>query len=76
MICGFTSFLCCDTTAREAFQLGYRVYYIEDAISEFEAGGMPASELHRAVNIIQGVVFSTVVNTRDAVSLIEASSGE
>ncbi|WP_157252711.1 cysteine hydrolase family protein [Nonomuraea typhae] len=70
VICGFTSFICCDTTAREAVQLGYKVYFVEDAISEFSLGDIGADELHRMVTAVQGAVFSTVTATADAVALL------
>jgi nicotinamidase-related amidase len=70
VICGLTSFLCCDTTAREAFQLGYKVYYVDDAISEFSLGDLSAAELHRAVSAVQGVMFSQVVNTSEAIGVL------
>ncbi|MEV0614372.1 isochorismatase family protein [Nonomuraea sp. NPDC050404] len=70
VICGFTSFICCDTTSREAVQLGYKVFYVDDAISEFSLGNLTAQELHRTVGAIQGAVFSTVTTTEDAVALL------
>jgi len=69
-VCGLTSFLCCDMTSREAFQLGYDVYYIEDAISEFSLGELSAGTLHKAISAIQGIMFSQVVTTADAVKLL------
>ncbi|SEF86879.1 Nicotinamidase-related amidase [Nonomuraea solani] len=70
VICGYTSFICCDTTAREAVQLGYKVHFVEDAISEFSLGEISAAELHRIVTAVQGAVFSTVTSTDDAVALL------
>ncbi|NJP96995.1 isochorismatase family protein [Nonomuraea sp. FMUSA5-5] len=70
VICGFTSFICCDTTAREAVQLGYKVFYVDDAISEFSLGNITAQDLHRTVAAVQGAVFSTVTTTEDAVALL------
>lgn len=70
VICGFTSFICCDTTSREAVQLGYKVFYVDDAISEFSLGEIGAQELHRIVGAVQGAVFSTVTTTEDAIVLL------
>ncbi len=64
-ICGFTSFLCCDTTAREAFQKGYSVKYIDDAISEFPLEAVDADTLHYVVASIQDAMFSEICNTND-----------
>lgn len=67
-ICGYTSFLCCDSTARQAFELGYSVWYIEDAINEFPIDGLDQSELHRVVSAVQSVMFSEVIKTEVALS--------
>jgi nicotinamidase-related amidase len=72
VICGFTSIWCCDTTAREGFQLGYKVYYVEDATSEFALGDLSADDLHRASNAVQGSAFSEVVSTSTAASLLRS----
>lgn len=72
VICGLTSVWCCDTTAREAFQLGYNVFYAEDASSEFDLEGISADELHRAVSVVQRSAFSRVVPTTDAASLLKS----
>src|SRR5258708_13945153 len=68
-ICGFTSFICCDTTAREASALGYQVYYVDDAISEFSLGDLNAQDLHRMVSSLQGAIFSKWISTAEAVAL-------
>ncbi|MFI6300015.1 isochorismatase family protein [Nonomuraea sp. NPDC050790] len=70
VISGFTSFICCDTTAREAVQLGYKVVYVEDAISEFSLPGHSAEDLHRHVSAVQGAAFSTVTSTSEAVAML------
>jgi nicotinamidase-related amidase len=72
VICGFTSIWCCDTTAREAFELGYKVYYVDDATSEFALGDISASELHRASSAVQGSAFSEVVSTSTAASVMKS----
>ncbi len=67
-ICGYTSFLCCDSTARQAFELGYKVWYVEDAINEFPLDGFDQSELHRVVSAVQAAMFSDVISAEDALS--------
>lgn len=65
-ICGYSSFLCCDTTAREAFQHGYDVFYVEDAIGEFEIGDFSTGQIHAyACAVQQDSGFSTVLKTED-----------
>lgn len=69
VICGLTSFICCESTSREASALGYNVYYVDDAISEFALGRFSAQELHNMVSAVQGAMFSKVASTAEAISL-------
>ena len=71
-ICGYTSFLCCDSTSRQAFELGYEVLYVEDAIGEFSLGELSEAELHRVVSAVQGAMFSEVVTTDEAVDRLSS----
>lgn len=66
VITGYMSHMCCDTTARHAFHLGYNVEFLADAtgtltISNY-AGKIQAEELHRAVLVTQAACFSHVMN--------------
>jgi len=63
IICGFSTFLCCDTTSREAYQKGYKVYFVEDAMASFDLPDICGSELHKTTCAIQKVIFSQVVST-------------
>lgn len=74
MICGLTSFLCCDSTSREAFQLGYTVYYVDDAISEFPLGSLSAETVHEVISAVQGVMFADVLSTADASVLLKSGT--
>jgi nicotinamidase-related amidase len=38
LVCGVSAHVCCDTTVREAFQLGYDPYYVVDGV---EMGDLP-----------------------------------
>ena len=71
-VCGLTSILCCDETAREAFQLGYDVYYVQDAISEFGLGDFSPEILHEVINAIQGAMYSKVIDTSEAAKLLSS----
>jgi nicotinamidase-related amidase len=72
VICGYTSFLCCDSTARQAFELGYDVLYVEDAINEFPLDGLDQATVHSVVSAVQGVMFSEVLTTGAAVERLGA----
>ncbi len=65
VITGYMTQMCCDTTARQAFHLGYRVEFISDAtgapdVSNY-AGSVTAEELHRAILVTQAMKFSKVM---------------
>jgi nicotinamidase-related amidase len=69
VIAGYMTQMCCDTTARQAFHMGYNVEFLSDAtgtlaISTY-AGSVTAEELHRAILVAQSMRFSTVMTESD-----------
>ena len=66
-ICGYMAQMCCDTTARQAFHLGFQVDFLSDAIGTLSvqnsAGSISASDLHRAVMVTQAMKFCRVMTT-------------
>ncbi len=70
-ICGYMTQMCCDTTARRAFHLGYAVEFLADATGTLafrnEAGSVTGEELHRAILVTQNR-FSKVMQTDEWVS--------
>jgi nicotinamidase-related amidase len=68
-ICGYMTQMCCDTTARRGFHLGYEVEFLSDATGTLafqnEAGSVTAEELHRAILVTQAARFSKVVKTEE-----------
>lgn len=72
VVCGITTNLCCETTARVGGNLGYQVYFALDATHAFdrpdlEGGTVSASELSRITAVNLHGEFATVVTTRDLV---------
>jgi len=66
-ICGYMTQMCCDTTARQAMQLGFNVEFLSDAtgtlgISNY-AGEISDEELHKAILVTQAMIFSKVLTT-------------
>jgi len=63
------SHMCCDTTARQAYHLGYNVEFLSDATGTLtvsnNAGKILAEELHRAALVSQAACFSRVINLLD-----------
>lgn len=73
-ICGYMIQMCCDTTSRQAFHLGFNVEFLSDATGtlDFEnyAGKVSAEELHRAILVTQAFRFSKVIDTKTWRSLL------
>ncbi len=67
-ISGYMTQMCCDTTARRGFHLGYQVEFLADATGTLDfanaAGAISAEALHRAVLVTQASRFSTVLTTQ------------
>ena len=68
-ICGYMTQMCCDTTARQAFHLGFSVNFLSDATGTLaitnSAGSVTAEELHRAILVTQTMRFSRVIPTAE-----------
>ena len=67
VICGLMSFMCCDTTAREAHARGYQVYFLKDATAALKIGDIPAETVHQVTCAIQGFLFSKVLTAGELV---------
>jgi nicotinamidase-related amidase len=68
-IAGYMTHMCCDTTARQAFHLGYAVNFLSDATGTLSvsnpAGTISDVDLHRAIIVTQQMRFSRVMTTDD-----------
>jgi nicotinamidase-related amidase len=66
VIAGYMTQMCCDTTARQAFHLGFSVEFLSDATGTLgfktAAGAATDEELHRAILVAQDL-FSEVIST-------------
>jgi nicotinamidase-related amidase len=65
VITGLMSFMCCDTTARDAHSRGYKVFFVQDATAAIDLGEIPAQQAHEVTLAVQGFVFSEVVSTEE-----------
>lgn len=69
VISGYMTQMCCDTTARQAFHMGYKVEFLSDATGTLDfsnnAGKVSAEQLHNAILVTQASVFSKVMSTGD-----------
>jgi nicotinamidase-related amidase len=68
VICGYMTQMCCDTTARQGFHLGFNVEFLSDATGTLDfnnsAGAVLAEELHRAILVTQQARFSKIMTTQ------------
>jgi nicotinamidase-related amidase len=66
-IAGYMTQMCCDTTARQAMHLGFKVEFLSDGTGTLplknDAGEVSAEELHRAILVTQQMRFSRVIKT-------------
>ncbi|HBF34704.1 TPA: cysteine hydrolase [Candidatus Sumerlaeota bacterium] len=69
VIAGYMTQMCCDTTSRQAFHLGFSVEFLSDATGTLAftnaAGSVKDEELHRAILVTQQFRFAEVLNTND-----------
>jgi nicotinamidase-related amidase len=77
-ICGYMAQMCCDTTARQAFHLGFAVDFLSDAIGTLavqnSAGAISAQDLHRAVMVTQAMRFARVIKTEKWMGELDSST--
>ncbi len=65
---GYMTHICCDTTARQAMHLGYKVEFLSDATGTLaldnQAGKVTAEELHRSILCAQQHFISEVIDRK------------
>jgi len=68
-ICGYMTQMCCDTTARQAFHLGFQVDFLSDATGTLSvqnsAGSISDCDLHWAVLVMMAMKFARVIGTEE-----------
>lgn len=66
---GYMTQMCCDTTARQAFHIGFDVEFLSDATGTLDvfnyAGYVGAEDLHRSILVTQAMKFSTVLSVAE-----------
>lgn len=78
IISGYMTHMCCDTTAREAFQRDFKVLFLSDATATRDGhhptlGSIGHGDLHRATLITQASMFAQVLPTNALMALLYAA---
>jgi ureidoacrylate peracid hydrolase len=65
LVCGVAAHVCCDTTARDAFQLGYETFYVVDGVEmgdlpDLGFGPVAAEDAKRVVATVLAHRFATL----------------
>lgn len=75
-IAGYMTQVCCDTTARQAFHLGYQVEFLSDATGTLDvtnkAGSVTAEQLHESILVAQQMFISDVIDRAEWLSRLDA----
>ena len=78
-VCGITTNMCCETTARIGSDLGYDLWFVLDATAGFDlpstdGSTVTAAQLARSTAAILQADFGTVLDTDRACSLLSVAS--
>jgi nicotinamidase-related amidase len=77
-IAGYMTQMCCDTTARQALHLGFKVEFLSDATGTLDisnsAGSVTAEELHRAILVTQQMRFGDVLTADQWITRISQAA--
>jgi nicotinamidase-related amidase len=76
IVCGVSAHICCDTTVRDAFQLGYEPLYVTDGVSmgdlpDLGFGAVHAEDAKRVVATIVGHRFATLCTIDDLIQALQ-----
>lgn len=70
IITGIHTNICCETTAREAAQRDFRVFFLSDGTATQDMGGVPAEDLHKATCASMGMVFAQLLTVDEMMKKI------
>jgi biuret amidohydrolase len=76
-VCGIAAHVCCDTTARDAFQLGYETFYVGDGVEmgdlpDVGFGPVPAEQAKAVVATILAHRFATLCSVEQLLAELAA----
>lgn len=78
-VCGLTTNMCCETTARVGSDLGYDLWFVADATAGFDlsdqsGSAVTAAQLARATAAVISAEFGVVIDTEMACALVSVAS--
>ena len=73
IIGGVATNVCCETTAREAMQREFRVFFLSDGTATADMPGASAAELQRATLATLGFLFAQVLTADEMLEKIRAA---
>ncbi|GAC1473798.1 MAG: cysteine hydrolase [Chloroflexota bacterium] len=74
IISGIATNICCETTAREAAQRDFHVFFLSDGTATKEMNGVPADVLQRATCASLGMVFAQIATIDEMIGKIRSAS--
>ncbi len=75
VISGIATNICCETTAREAAQRDFRVFFLSDGTATKEMNGVSAEDLQRATCASLGMVFAELATVAEMINKIQDATG-
>ena len=70
IVTGIATNICCETTAREASQLDFHVFFLSDGTATRDMNGVSADDLQRATCASVGTVFGQIATVDEMIDKI------
>lgn len=74
IVSGIATNICCETTAREASQLDFHVFFLSDGTATTDMNGVTAAELQRATCASLGQVFAQIITIDEMIDKIRIAT--
>lgn len=71
IVTGIATNICCETTAREASQLDFHVFFLSDGTATTDMNGVSAEDLQRATCASLGQVFAQIATVDEMIDKIQ-----
>ena len=74
IVTGIATNICCETTAREASQLDFHVFFLSDGTATQDMNGVSADDLQRATCASLGMVFAQIATIDEMIDKIKPAT--